>query len=158
MDMKNIQEKLAARGLALPAPAAPVANYVPYMRSGAWLMISGQGPVAADGTEIIGLLGRDISVAQGQQAAALAALNILAQAQAACDGDLRQIKRCLKLNGFVACTDDFTEMPAVINGASDLLVELLGEAGKHTRAAVGAPSLPRGWAVEIDAIFELHQS
>ncbi len=158
MDMKNIQEKLAARGLTLPAPAAPVANYVPYIRSGAWLMISGQGPVAADDTAITGLLGRDISVEQGKKAAELAALNILAQAFAACNDDMRQIKRCLKLGGFVACTDDFTDMPAVIDGASDLLVALLGEAGKHARAAVGAPSLPRGWAVEIDAIFELHQS
>lgn len=166
--MKNLERKIASldsrelRGLILPRAPRPLANYVPAIQTGQLLMISGQGPVAADGTAIIGLLGGadegNLTLEQGQHGARLAALNILAQAGQACDGDFNKIKRLVKLGGFVACTQDFTDIPAVINGASDLMVALLGEDGKHTRFAVGVASLPLGWAVEIEAIFELHKS
>lgn len=154
----DIENKITALGLTLPTPAIPLAHYVPAIITGNLLMISGQGPVATDGTSIKGLLGKDVSVEQGRNAAQLAALNILAQAKHACHDDLSKLKRCLKLGGFVACTADFTDMPSVINGASDLIVEVMGEAGKHIRYAVGAPSLPLGWAVEIEAIFELDET
>jgi len=153
--MAMIEEKLAEMGLTLPPAKAAVANYLPYLERHNILFISGQGPVDADGKAIQGQLGATIDIETGQKAAQLAALNILAQVKAACSGDWGRVQACLKLGGFVNSTADFTEQPAVMNGASDLMVALFGALGRHTRFAVSAPSLPFGWAVEIDALFEL---
>ena len=152
--MNTVSEALAALGYTLPQAPAPAANYVSYTISGNTLYIAGQIPVK-DGVRQTGRLGDDYSLEQGQEAARLCALAILGQVSAAVDGDWSRIKRCLKLGGFVNCTPDFDQHPAVINGASDLIVAALGERGKHARFAVGAPSLPFGVAVEIDAMFEL---
>ena len=137
----------------LPLAPAPAANYVPYTISGNLLVISGQVTFGPNGVEFVGKLGQDTDVETGQAAARLCAINILAQAKAAL-GDLDRITQVLKIQGFVNSTPDFTEHPSVINGASDFLVEILGEAGKHARAAVGMSSLPLGVAVEIDAMIE----
>ena len=150
-----IEQRLAADGIALPAAAAPAANYVPYTIAGRLIMVAGQMPFRDGRVAVTGRLGAEVSVAQGQEAARLCALNLLAQAKAACGGDLDRLGRCLKLGGFVACTAEFTEHPEVVNGASDLIVEAMGEAGHHARFAVGCASLPRNAAVEVEAIFEL---
>lgn len=150
-----IEQRLAARGLALPEAAAPAANYVPYTISGKLLLVSGQLPFEGGRVTVTGRLGDGVSVERGQEAARLCALNLLAQAKAACGGDLDRLARCLKLGGFVSCTPAFTDHPQVINGASDLMVEAMGEAGRHARFAVGCASLPRDVAVEVEAIFEL---
>ena len=149
-----IEQRLAARGLELPAAPAPAANYVPYTISGKLLFVAGQLRFVA-GQVAVGRLGDDVSLTQGQEAARICALNLLAQARSACGGDLSRLARCLKLGGFVSCTPAFTDHPAVINGASDLIVEAMGEAGQHARFAVGCASLPRNAAVEVEAIFEL---
>jgi enamine deaminase RidA (YjgF/YER057c/UK114 family) len=150
-----IEQRLAARGLELPDAPAPAANYVPYAISGKLLFVAGQLPFVAGQVAVAGRLGEDVSLEQGQEAARVCALNLLAQAKAACGGNLNRLARCLKLGGFVSCAPAFTEHPAVLNGASDLMVEALGEAGQHARFAVGCASLPRGAAVEVEAIFEL---
>jgi enamine deaminase RidA (YjgF/YER057c/UK114 family) len=145
--------RLAALGLSLPEAPSPAANYVPFHISNGLLFISGQLSRTA-GESVIGKLGADVSVEDGQKAARLACLNILAQAQAA-TGSLERISQALRLTGYVNATPDFTEHPKVINGASDLLVAVLGDRGRHTRAAVGMGSLPFGVAVEVDAIFAI---
>jgi enamine deaminase RidA (YjgF/YER057c/UK114 family) len=150
-----IERRLAARGLELPDAPAPAANYVPYTISGKLLLVAGQLPFRNGQVAVVGRLGDDVSLEQGQEAARICALNLLAQAKAACGGDLDRLARCLKLGGFVSCGPTFTEHPAVVNGASDLMVEAMGEAGRHARFAVGCASLPRGAAVEVEAIFEL---
>lgn len=150
----DVAQTLKNLGYDLPAAAAPAANYVSYTISGSTLYIAGQIPVK-DGQRQIGRLGDTYTLEQGQEAARLCALAILGQVNAAVEGDWSRVVRCLKLGGFVNCTPDFDQHPAVINGASDLLVAALGDRGKHARFAVGAPSLPFGVAVEIDAIFEL---
>ena len=147
--------RLAALSLALPAVAPPAANYVPYVQSGNQLFIAGQIPFLNGVKAHIGKLGDGFSIEQGQDAARACALNILAQAKAAAGGDWSRIVRCVKLGVFVNGTPDFDQQPAVANGASDLMVAVLGESGKHARAAVGVASLPFGVAVEIDAVFEL---
>lgn len=152
--MSAIEARLAELGLALPAAPAPVANYVPHAITGELLFISGQISKAADGTVLAGRLGERLSVADGQQAARLCALNILAQAKAAL-GSLERIGQVLRLNGFVHATADFNDHPLVINGASDLMVAVLGDKGRHTRVAVGVAGLPGGCAVEIDAIIRI---
>ncbi|MFC4731812.1 RidA family protein [Salipiger abyssi] len=152
--MSDIDARLSELGLTLPDAPAPAANYVPYVQSGNMLYISGQISQGPDGL-ILGKLGADLDVDAGQKAAAACALSLLAQAKAACGGDLGKIKRVVKLTGFVNSTPDFTDQPKVINGASDLFVAVLGDAGRHARAAVSAGALPLGVAVEIDAIFEL---
>jgi enamine deaminase RidA (YjgF/YER057c/UK114 family) len=149
-----IDARLKELGITLPEAAAPAANYVPYVISGNLLYLSGQLPMEGGKIGVTGHLGRDVDVAGGQRAAELCAINILAQAQAAL-GDLGRIVRLIKLNGFVASTSDFTEQHLVINGASNLLASVLGEAGKHARAAVGMAALPLNAAVEIDAIMEI---
>jgi enamine deaminase RidA (YjgF/YER057c/UK114 family) len=149
------EKNLKAMGITLPSPAAPAANYVPYVISGNLLTISGQVTAGPDGLEYLGKLGADFDVETGQKAARLCAINILAQAKAAL-GDLDRITQMIKINGFVNSMPDFTEQPAVINGASDFLVEALGERGRHARAAVGMASLPMGVAVEIDATIEFN--
>lgn len=150
-----IETRLAELGLALPDAPAPAANYVPWVISGNQVYVSGQVSMNAGGL-IRGTLGADLSTEEGAEAAQFCALSLLAQLRAAVDGDFRRLKRVIKLTGFVNCTADFTEQPKVINGASDLMVALLGDAGRHARSAVGAPSLPLGVAVEIEAIFEIH--
>jgi enamine deaminase RidA (YjgF/YER057c/UK114 family) len=150
-----IERRLAACGLELPAAPAPAANYVPYTISGKLLLVAGQLPFRNGQVAVVGRVGDEVSLEQGQEAARICALNLLAQAKAACGGDLDRLARCLKLGGFVSCGPTFTEHPAVVNGASDLMVEAMGEAGQHARFAVGCASLPRGAAVEVEAIFEL---
>lgn len=150
-----VATRLKEMGIELPPPAPAAANYVPWMITGDTLYIAGQLPSAPGADLVTGRLGDGVSVTEGAQAARLCALNILAQAQAALDGDFDRIAQCAKLGGFVNATPDFTDHPQVINGASDLFVEILGERGKHARFAVGAPSLPFGAAVEIDAIFNI---
>ncbi len=151
----NITEKLEELGYELPEAAAPAANYVPYVISGKHIYISGQIPFLNGKEMHLGRVGDDLTQEQGAEAAKACALNILGQANAAVNGDWAKIKRLVKLGGFVQSTPDFNNQPLVINGASDLFVDVLGDAGKHARFAVGAPALPRGVAVEIDAVFEL---
>ncbi len=149
-----IETRLRKMGLALPEAPAPAANYVPYVIDGTTLHVSGQISMGPDGL-VKGRLGEDMDVAAGQAAARLCALNLLAQVKAACDGDLDRLERVIRLGGFVNSAPDFTDQPLVINGASDLFGELLGEAGRHARAAVGAVSLPLGVAVEIEGVFRI---
>jgi len=151
----QIAAKLKEMGITLPAAAAPAANYVPYVISGGLLYISGQLPMEGGKVAVTGHLGKNVDVAAGQRAAQLCAINILAQASAALGGDLGRIKRVIKLNGFVASAPEFVEQHLVINGASNLIANVLGEAGKHARAAVGMAALPFNAAVEIDAIMEI---
>jgi len=149
-----IDDRLAELGLTLPEAPAPAANYVPAVRSGALLFVSGQISQNAGGL-ICGRLGEDMDVAAGAEAAKACALALLAQVRAACDGDLGRLVRVVKLTGFVSSTPGFTDQPKVINGASDALVAILGDAGRHSRSAVGVASLPLGVAVEIEGIFEI---
>jgi enamine deaminase RidA (YjgF/YER057c/UK114 family) len=153
--MSKIDARLQELSIALPTPPVPVASYVPYVISGKQVAISGQIPVGPDGPLYIGKIGADLTVEDGQAAARLCALNVLAQLKSACGGDLDRVRRCVKLNVFVNAVPDFARQPEVANGASDLMVAVFGEAGKHARAAVGAGSLPRGVAVEVDALFEI---
>jgi len=151
----DIKARLQELGYELPNAAAPAANYVPFVISGKTLFISGQIPFLNGEQMHQGRVGDDFSLEQGVEAAKACALNILGQGNAAVEGDFSKIKRLVKLGGFVQCTPDFTQHPQIINGASDLMVDVLGDAGKHARFAVGTPALPLGVAVEIDAIFEL---
>jgi enamine deaminase RidA (YjgF/YER057c/UK114 family) len=150
----TIQNRLAALGVTLPAAPAPAANYVPFAQSGKLILTSGQLPLDQGKLVATGLLGRELDVAAGKEAAKYCAINVLAQLQAA-TGDLEKIARLVKITVFVASTPDFTEQHLVANGASDFLVEVLGEAGKHARAAVGTASLPLNAPVEVEAIAEL---
>jgi enamine deaminase RidA (YjgF/YER057c/UK114 family) len=152
--MTSIDQRLAELGLKLPEAPQPVANYVPFLISGDQLFISGQIAKDATGRVLTGLLGDSVTVELGQEAARHSALNLLAQAKAAL-GDLNRIAQVLRLTGFVASTAAFTDQPKVINGASDLLVSILGDAGRHTRSAVGVASLPLNACVEIDAIIKV---
>lgn len=149
----TIEQRLADQGIVLPQAAAPAANYVPFMISGNLLFTAGQLPLAGGKLIATGLLGRDLDVAAGKDAARVCAINILAQAKAAL-GDLERIRTLIKINVFVASTPNFTEQHLVANGASDLLAVVLGDSGKHARAAVGMASLPLNAAVEVDAIIE----
>lgn len=149
-----IESRIAELGLTLPDAPAPAANYVPFVQSGSLVFISGQISNEPDGL-ICGTLGDDTSVEDGVAAARACGLALISQLRAACGGDLTRVKRVIKLTGFVNCTADFTDQPKVVNGCSDLMVAVFGEAGRHARAAVGAPSLPLGVAVEIEGIFEI---
>lgn len=152
--MGKFETKLAEMGVTLPDAPAPAANYVPYVLVGDMLYVSGQISRDADGL-ITGKLGEDMSVDEGAAAAKTCATALLAQVKAACGGDLDRLKRVVKLTGFVNSTSDFRDQPLVINGASDLIGDALGEAGQHARAAVSSPSLPLGVAVEVDGIFQI---
>lgn len=152
--MGVFEAKLAEMGITLPEAPAPAANYVPYVKSGDMVYVSGQISAGPDGM-IIGKLGDTMDVEAGAEAARACANALLAQVKAACGGDLDRLVRVVKLTGFVNSTQDFTDQPKVINGASDLFGEALGEAGQHARAAVSAPSLPFGVAVEIDGVFQV---
>jgi enamine deaminase RidA (YjgF/YER057c/UK114 family) len=151
----RIDARLTELKIELPNAAAPAANYVPFVRTGNLLFTAGQLCMWNGERRFVGKLGREYTVEQGQQAARLAGLNILAQAKAALDGDLDRIQRCVKLNAFVNCVAEFTEHPRVVNGASDLMVEVLGDAGRHARTSVGVNVLPFDLTVEIDAVFEV---
>ena len=153
--MGKVDERLAQLGIDVPEAAAPVANYVGYVQSGNLVFVSGQVPIKDGKFEYQGIVGDDISVDDATRAARLCAINIIAQLKAACGGDLDRVKRIVKLGGFVNAVAGFTDQPQVINGASDLMVEVFGEAGKHARAAVGSGSLPLNVAVEVDAIAEI---
>ena len=148
----TIAAKLAELGITLPKAAAPVASYVPVVVHGGFAHVSGQLPFV-DGAVVKGRLGDDVSVADGQAAARACALMIVAQLEAA--GLLEKVERIVKLGAFINCTDTFTDQPEVANGASDLMEQVFGDAGKHARAAVGVPALPRGAAVEVDAVVAL---
>jgi enamine deaminase RidA (YjgF/YER057c/UK114 family) len=151
----EISGRLESLGITLPLAAAPAANYVPYVISGTTLYLSGQLPMEGGKVAVTGIVGKDVELADAKRAAELCAINILAQASAALGGDLGRIRRLIKINGFVASAPGFTSQHLVINGASDLLVNVLGEAGKHARAAVGMACLPLNASVEIDAILEI---
>lgn len=152
--MSSIENRLREKKLSLPPAPPPAANYVPYVISGNMLYIAGQISKTPE-TAITGCVGKDITPEEGRKAAQICALNILSQVGAALGGDWNRVVRCVKLCGFVNCTPDFDGHPAVVNGASDLMVAVLDEKGKHARCAVGAPSLPMNVAVEIDAVFEI---
>ncbi len=153
--MRSIDKRLAELGIVVPKPAAPAANYVPYVVSGNLIFVSGQITIEDGELVYLGRLGEDLSVEEGYRAARLCGLNLIAQAREACGGDLDRIARVLKLGGFVNATPDFTDHPKVINGASDLMVDVFGDLGRHARFAVGAPSLPLGVSVEVDGLFEM---
>jgi len=153
--MGTVDTRLAGLGITLPTAAAPIANYVPAVRSGNLLFISGQLPLKDGVLTLEGKVGAGVSVDQATEAARQCALNIVAQAKTALGGDLDKVTRVVKLTGFVACTPDFAQHPQVVNGASDVMVQVFGDAGRHSRAAVGAPSLPRNAAVEVEAVFEV---
>jgi enamine deaminase RidA (YjgF/YER057c/UK114 family) len=150
---ETIEARLARLGVELPTAAAPAANYVPFARGNGILFISGQLPLTIQGVSCRGRLGESVSLEEGRKAARLCAINILAQAKAALEGDLERIRRILRTTNFVASGPDFSEHHLVANGASDFLVEALGERGRHARAAVGVAALPLGAAVEVDAII-----
>lgn len=149
------EQKLSSLGLTLPDVTPPVANYVPYVISGNLVYISGQICMWEGSLKYTGKLGKDLSVEEGKQAAHICALNVLAQLKHAAKGNLDHVSRCIKLGIFINSTDDFTDQPNVANGASDLMVNVFGDKGKHARAAVSSNSLPLGTAVEVDAVFEL---
>ena len=151
----EIDAKLQTMGLELPVANAPLANYVPFVVSGALVHVSGQVSTDASGNLITGKLGAELDAEAGAAAAQRCALSLLSQLKAACGGDLGRLRRVVKLTGFVNSTPDFTDQPKVINGASDTLVEILGDAGRHARSAVSAASLPFDVAVEIEGIFEI---
>ena len=151
----DINQRLNDLGLNLSTPPQSVANYVGYQVMGNLVIISGQLPMQDGKVAVIGKVGDSVSLEQAQQAARLCAINIITQLKAACGGDLNRVNRCVRLGGFVNCVDGYTDQPRVINGASDFMVELMGEAGRHARAAVGVNALPLGAAVEVEAIFEL---
>jgi enamine deaminase RidA (YjgF/YER057c/UK114 family) len=149
--MSKIEDKLAAAGVVLPQPNAPVANYVPFVRVGELVHISGQVSVDPTGG-IRGVVGHDVDLETGQRAARLCGLSLLAQMKAACEGDLDRVVRVVKLGAFVQAAEGFFDIPKVANGASDLMVEAFGDAGRHARSAVGVYRLPLNFAVEVDAV------
>ena len=153
--MSTVETKLKELGHTLPESVPPLFNYVPYVTAGNMVFVAGQVPIGG-AKEYKGKVGIDVDMETAQEAAVQCGLNILTQIRDAVDGDWSRVKRCVKLGGFVNCGPDYTDMSLVINGASDLMVDVLGEEiGKHARFAVGAPSLPAGFSVEIDAIFEI---
>jgi enamine deaminase RidA (YjgF/YER057c/UK114 family) len=149
------EQKLKELGLQLPPASKPIANYVKYVRTGNLLFLAGHGPTKADGTNIVGKVGKDLTVDQGYEAAKITALSLIATLKDALGGDLSKVKRIVKVNGYVNCLPDFTEQPKVINGCSDLLVAVFGEKGKHARAAMGMVALPNNIAVEIELVVEV---
>jgi enamine deaminase RidA (YjgF/YER057c/UK114 family) len=152
--MTGIEDRLKELGIELPESSAPAANYVPFVRSGNTLYVSGQISRTADGL-ILGRLGDGVDAAAGAAAARTCALQLIAQVRAACDGDLGRLVRVVKLTGFVNSAPSFTEQPKVVNGASDLFVEIFGDKGRHARSAVGVAALPLGVAVEVEGVFEV---
>ncbi|MFZ3006114.1 RidA family protein [Phenylobacterium sp.] len=152
--MSQVEERLAAQGITLPQPVAPVANYVPFVRVGGLVHISGQVSLDASGG-VRGIVGEDVDMETAKGAARLCGINLIAQMRAACDGDLDRVVRVVKLGGFVQAGPGFFEIPQVVNGASDVMVAAFGDAGKHARSAVGVYRLPMNFAVEVDAVVEI---
>jgi len=152
--MSTIESRLKELGVTLPSPPVPVASYVPCTITGNLVYVSGQIPIADGAIKYVGKLGVDVALETGQAAAQLCAINVLAQLKAAI-GELDRVVRCVKLGVFVNAAPDYTQHPEVANGASDLIAAVFGDAGKHARAAVGVGSLPRGVAVEVEAVFEI---
>ena len=151
----HVEARLDELGIVLPKPTAPVANYVPFVTACNLVFVSGQGAVGPNGLEYLGRVGDNVSLEDGQKSARMCALNLIAQVKAACVNDLDRVIRCVRLGGFVNCTDDFTDQPLVINGASDLMVDVFGNTGRHARTAVGVNTLPLGLSVEVDGVFEI---
>jgi enamine deaminase RidA (YjgF/YER057c/UK114 family) len=151
----TVESRLKELNIVLPTPPSPVASYVPYVVSGKLVFISGQVTFTPEGLKYVGTVGKELSLEDGKAAARLCGLNVIAQAKAACGGDLERIKRIVKVTVFVNAVPGFTQHPEVANGASDLFVEVFGDAGRHARAAVGAGSLPRNVAAEVEAIIEI---
>ncbi len=151
----SISNKLKNLNISIPDAPSPVGAYVAYKKIGNLLFISGQLPIKKDGSIVKGKIDKDLTLLDGQEAAKLCAINILAQLKKALDGNLDKVKNCVKITGYVNSSDKFTEQPKVINPASEILAQIFDERGKHTRAAVSANALPLGAAVEIDAIFEI---
>jgi enamine deaminase RidA (YjgF/YER057c/UK114 family) len=153
----SIEQRLAELGIVLPPPGAPAGNYIPFVTVGELVFLSGQVAREAGRMKYVGKVGRELSVEDGRAAARLCATNLLAQLKAACGGDLERVARCVRLSGFVNSAPDFLEHPKVVNGASDLMVEVFGEHGQHARTAVGVAALPMDSAVEVEAIFQLRK-
>ena len=151
----QIEQRLAELGITLPPPGAPGGNYVPFVVVGDLAFMAGQVAREAGKMKYVGKVGRDLTIEQGHAAARLCAVNLLAQLKAACGGDLERVERCVRLGGFVNSPPDFFDHPKVVNGASDLMVEVFGERGQHARTAVGASALPLDSAVEVEAVFQL---
>jgi enamine deaminase RidA (YjgF/YER057c/UK114 family) len=151
----RIESRLKELGIELPKPAAPAANYVPYTIAGRILFVAGQVPFWNGELRHVGTVGHDLTIEQGAAAARLCGLNLIAQAKAACGGNLDKVGRVLKLVGYVQCSDGFKDQPKVINGASDLMVQVFGDLGRHARVAVGCNALPLGVATEVEGTFEL---
>ena len=152
----NFEDKIKELKIELPEAKAPVGNYVATKIVGNLLYVSGQVSIDSNGELIKGKVGKDLTTDEAYKAAERCGISIISQVKKACGGDLSKVKSCIKLTGFVNSTDDYTEQPKVINGASDLIVSIFGDAGMHTRAAVSTNSLPLGVSVEVDAIFELN--
>jgi enamine deaminase RidA (YjgF/YER057c/UK114 family) len=150
---QSIATRLTELGISLPQPPAPVASYVGFVRQGNLVFVSGQLPLVDGKLITTGLLGRDVTLEQGIEAARICAVNILAQVNVACDGDLDRVQHCVRLGGFVASMPDFTDHPKVINGASELMADIFGKNGQHARAAVGVAALPMNACVEIEGLF-----
>ena len=155
MNNSTIDARLKELGIELPEAPAPAANYVPFVQTGNLVIVSGQLPMVAGEIKSLGRLGDALTIDDGYSAARICAINLIAQVKAACEGDLDRVVRCVKLGGFVNGTPDFQHHPAIINGASDLMVEVFGDKGRHARFAVGAGNLPFNVTVEIDAVFEI---
>lgn len=153
--MTKIQDKIESLGIKIPKASVPVANYVGFVRSGNQIVISGQLPIEDGEIKYVGKVGQGVSVDDATKAARLCAINIIAQLNAALNNNLDQVKKCVKLGIFVNGEENFTDHPQVANGASDLIVDVFGDNGKHARAATGAGSLPLGVCVEVDAVFEV---
>jgi len=151
----HIDDRLDALGIALPEPSTPGANYVPYVRTGNLLFMTGQLSQWNGERRFVGKLGRDYGIEEGRQAARLCALNVIAHLRTALDGDLDRVARCVRIAGFVNSTPEFTAQSQVMNGASDLFVEVCGEAGRHARLAIGVSALPYDVAVEVEGVFEV---
>lgn len=151
----RIEARLAELGITLPQAAAPAANYVPWVVAGDLVFVAGQITLWNGELKFLGRLGAEFGVEQGQEAARLCGLNLIAQVRAAAGGDLDRVRRVVRLGGFVACVDGFKDQPKVVNGASDLMVQVFGDAGRHARAAVGVNALPLGVAVEVEGVFQL---
>lgn len=153
--MSRIEDRLAALRLELPRPPTPIANFLPFRVHGDLVFLAGQVSEWNGTVPYIGKLGREFTLEQGQQAAQMCALNLLACLKLACEGDLDRVRTCLRVGGFVNCVPEYETVPSVVNGASDLFAAVLGDAGRHARTAVGVASLPRQAAVEVEAIFSL---
>ena len=153
--MSAAETKLQSLGITLPEAPMPAANYVPYVITGDLVFISGQLPLVDGKMAHAGHVGKDVTTQEAAEQARICAINLIAQLKAACGGDLERVEQVVKLGGFVACTNDFSDQPEVINGASNLMVEVFGDAGRHARFAVGSNALPRGTCVEIEGLFRI---